>query len=312
MLKKKLTSFLNQGDLIEVIATAFPDNKYTTDVRNQKITQLGKNIKVEFIIPDNLFSSNNDHFFANDIDVMQQNLCASITNNKSKILWAYRGGYGTANLLPALSSIKKPENSKLLIGYSDVTALSIYLNLVWNWKTIHYHMLSHIIDETSAINNQEHFALLKKILFNEITSLKYKILPVNDNAKNITSNIEAIITGGNLSVIQTLIGTSYQPNLEDKILVLEDIGEEGYKVDRMLVHLSQAGLFNGIKAVIFGDFICNNKLHSKSCETAINRFANNAEFPVYRIKNIGHLDDSLPIVFGTNSVISLNSLEVYI
>src|SRR5690606_34603691 len=131
---------------------------------------------------------------------------------------------------------------------SDITALNIFLVQQWHWATLH---ASLAIDYLAP----ESIALLKQVLLGEINHLVFTgVEPLNALATQ-DQLIEGVITGGNLTLVQTSIGTAWQLNTQDKILLLEETNERGYRVDRMLEHLYQTKLFAQAKAVILGDFI---------------------------------------------------------
>jgi muramoyltetrapeptide carboxypeptidase len=155
----------------------------------------------------------------------------AFTNNISKAIWAIRGGYGAAKLIPFLDELSPPKTNKLLLGFSDITALHLFLENKWHHASLHCAVINQLI------NNPELLYELKPILFGEEVQIIYdQLIPLNDLAK-LNEIINATITGGNLSIVQTSIATSWQINTENKIIFLEDVGEEGYRIDRMLNQL---------------------------------------------------------------------------
>ncbi len=176
-------------------------------------------------------------------------------------LWCARGGYGATHLLPFLekASRKKKPKKKLLLGYSDATALMEFARTRWGWKTIHAPMPSlrtfSILPaaEWSQLLNLIDYEVLKKPL----KPTKFKLEPIF--IPKGFKKAEAPVVGGNLFVWNSLLGTPYVGKASGKILVLEEIGENMGRVNRMLHHLEQAGGFKGAKALVLGDFTdCND------------------------------------------------------
>ena len=114
------------------------------------------------------------------------------------------------------------------------------------------------------------------------------------------NKISAIITGGNLALITSSIGTIWEINTNNKILFLEDVGERGYKVDRMLLQLQQAGKFSDVKAIVFGNFSSSDRY----VNYAIRNFAeNHSNIPCYKTNKIGHGYFNYPIIYNKETKI---------
>ncbi|MGE3920577.1 MAG: hypothetical protein AB7F64_06500 [Gammaproteobacteria bacterium] len=119
-------------------------------------------------------------------------------------------------------------------------------------------------------------------------------------------HINTSVTGGNLTIIQTTIGTPWQINTDNKILLLEDIGERGYRVDRILEHLRQADIFKNVAAVLLGDFTPGYEPNGMSLiEPVLKRFAEACDFSVVKINGIGHNYINYPMPLGTISELIL-------
>ncbi len=123
-----------------------------------------------------------------------------------------------------------------------MTALNLYFQQHWQWPILHS---APAPDKFSP----ESMSILKKIIFGELQEIQFKGVVLNDHAMK-NKSIESTIIGGNLSLVQASIGTSWQINAKDKIIFLEDVGEKGYRIDRMLEHLRQASIFKGVAAVL--------------------------------------------------------------
>ncbi|MGI4851560.1 MAG: S66 peptidase family protein [Janthinobacterium lividum] len=219
-----------------------------------------------------------------------------------KVIWAARGGSGMTSLMPRLKSwmttLVSPPSYKLLIGFSDITALHLLLHQEWGWPTLHGPTLACLtkdfLDETSIES-------LKKFLSDTAPEIyEENLRPLNDAACQ-ESLIEGSLIGGNHSLVQYSLGTWWQLNSHNKILFLEDVNEVAYRIDARLQHLDQAGLFQGIKALILGDF--NHRTSSIPEEIfktdyVLQTFAKKLSIPVFKMLGYGHTSQNKPLILG--------------
>jgi muramoyltetrapeptide carboxypeptidase len=244
------------------------------------------------------FHSNTDE---NRLEVLNK---ALYSDEKNLIIWCINGGYGSSKLIKFLDKQIKPKIEKIFIGYSDVTALHLFLSQKWGWKTIHGACLGELFKNNKNANNFIH--VLNLVLNNRRTvndNYFSDIIPLNISAKKFKDKFDNYeLTGGNLAIIQTSFGTNWQINIKDKILFLEDVGEEGYKVDRMLYHLKSTLELEDVKAIVFGEFIKSDEYMN----FAINDFANqNSEIPMYITNKIGHGKNNFPVVYNKKGLIDI-------
>jgi muramoyltetrapeptide carboxypeptidase len=117
--------------------------------------------------------------------------------------------------------------------------------------------------------------------------------------------------GGNLTVLAALVGTPYMPPLEDVVLVLEDIGERPYRLDRMLTTLEQSGFFRGVRAVVLGQF--TESLPGPDGVTADSVLAErlgSLGVPVLCNAPVGHVADNAPLLFGVDAIVDADAGRV--
>jgi muramoyltetrapeptide carboxypeptidase len=213
-------------------------------------------------------------------------------NDSIDVLWAARGGYGAGRLLPLLDGLTtklgKPKRKKLLIGYSDVTLLHEFVRERWGWSTLHAPM--------PAASN---FAKLDPREWHAIVELvKHKRPPLPWEAAILTWFHQPLVTttrapliGGNLSLWAALAGTPYQPASSGKIIFLEDIDEPFYRIDRMIVQIEQAGMFDGVAAIVLGDFTnCKDENN-----TRLARAGSDERVP---LRKVFELDEAMNEIFG--------------
>ena len=156
-----------------------------------------------------------------------------------------RGGYGSMRILPFLDFETIQENPKIFIGYSDISALLSVLHDRCGLVTFHGPVVT-----TLANASQETIAAMRTVLTsNTILELKpEKGIVIKPGAALGT------VAGGNLTTLCHLVGTPYTPSFNGKILLLEDLGEAPYRIDRMLTQMELAGCFEGLKGLVLGSF----------------------------------------------------------
>lgn len=283
---------LAKGDTVEIVAPASRcADSIIRDIKDALSSWGLKCIIAEDIFGDDLLCANED-------SKRLQTLTNALFNRETKGIICARGGYGSMRLIPGLLHLKPPLTPKFFLGMSDITALNFFLQQNWGWPIVHGALAR---DKFSP----ESIQALKSILFGEVRKVTFAATPLNEPAKN-TQDIKAPIIGGNLCIVQTSIGTPWQINLKNKMLFLEDINERGFKIDRMLQHLAQAGIFKEAQAIIFGDFIQGKEPDGSSLiEPVLHRFAKSCPIPVVAIQGVGHDYTSLPLPLGTNALLKL-------
>jgi muramoyltetrapeptide carboxypeptidase len=158
---------------------------------------------------------------------------------------AVRGGYGCLRLLPDLDITLIRQQPKMLIGFSDLTVLLSTVQQRTGLITFHGPMLTTL--PRSDRDSQESFFNL--LTGRSMPEIKVKGLEILKNGQ-----AQGRLLPGNLTSLTHLIGTPYEPDWRDTILVLEDIGEAPYRIDRLLTHLWAAGKLEQIAGLILGDF----------------------------------------------------------
>jgi muramoyltetrapeptide carboxypeptidase len=172
-----------------------------------------------------------------------------------------RGGYGVMRILPMLDFGVIRANPKIIIGYSDITALLVAITKLSNVITYHGPVASSTFDSFTV----DYFKkTLCKPITNEIITepILSEYTPISFSDSRMTTLSKGIakgrLTGGNLSMIVATLGTPYEIDTKDSLLFLEDIAEEPYRIDRMLTQLWLAGKLQQCAGIILGQF--------KNCE----------------------------------------------
>ncbi|WP_417905217.1 LD-carboxypeptidase [Candidatus Tisiphia endosymbiont of Micropterix aruncella] len=262
---------------------------------------------IQISIADNIIDDSSV-FSASTLEVRLQSFISALQNPDSNVIWAYRGGYGSMELIPFL----RPHmfnKYKVLVGFSDITALHLYFNQIIGWSSLHATVLDRIV---RGVNAQDHIYIINALLGNT-KNFTYDLYPINAIAKNLT-NRESIlgqILGGNLSMVQYSLGTNWQLNSTNKILIFEDVGERGYRIFARLEQLKQVGILEKSQAILFGEFTNGEEQDGRDLtQTAIQIAVENSQVPAFFIKDIGHIARNLPLPLGTSVVISQNKLLI--
>ncbi|AZA81368.1 LD-carboxypeptidase [Chryseobacterium lactis] len=221
-------------------------------------------------------------------------------------IWASRGGYGCQHLVQHLKLKNFTENPKWYIGYSDNTVIQSYL-LKKGFVSIH----GQTIKTSSFGVTDESYNGIFDILKGKTP--KYSLQPHKLNKKG---NIEGEVIGGNLALVYALLGTSYSFDFKDKILFIEDIGENFYALDRMIMSLELAGVFKKIKGLIVGGMTnMGDEKDNKSYEESFDEFAyqliseriSKYKFPVVFGFPNGHIKDNRPLLIGGNAKVKIDT-----
>ena len=287
---------LGQGDLIDVVAPAWPTSlsemqRGISFLKDQGfIVRLQKNILKKDLI------------YASDLISRREGFQKAIFAKDSKAILCLRGGYGCLHLLPFLIKWKKPKTCKVLIGSSDISVLHYFVNQQWDWPSLHGPMLSRLGDVNQSLKEKREFV---EILKGKNLTLNYKNLkPLNTPAKK-AQTIKAPSIGGNLMTLQSMIGTALPFKTKNKILFLEEVGEKAYRIDRMLHHFHLAGVFLGVKAIVLGDFL-HSEEHPSFMSRTLLHFFSSLKCPVFKGLPCGHGSLQRFLPFNTSCTIRSN------
>ncbi|MBC7419305.1 MAG: LD-carboxypeptidase [Bdellovibrio sp.] len=287
---------LQKGDLIEIIA---PGSAAPIEILEQGVQTL-KSWGYEVTYSPDLLKP--EMYLANSDEYRFESFKKAMTNKESKAVWCLRGGYGSIRILPQIEEMAVPKNKKLLIGFSDITSLHAVINQKWKWPSLHASLIDRLkLGKLTPENTAELQASLLNI---EFSALFKNLKPLNAAAKR-NKKITSSVIGGNLVVLVSSIGTPSQINTKDKIIFLEETGERGYRVDRCLQQMKQAGLFDQAAAVVLGDFINGLESDGKDMvpDTLKNFFAN-LKIPTFSGVQAGHAEIQRPLFFNTRSVLT--------
>lgn len=287
---------LKSGDSVELIAPA----SRCSDSQLNELKDLCASWQLNCIVKKNIFAD--DLLCANTDKQRLDHLKEALLNPETKAIICVRGGYGAMRLIPGLSDVHPPLLPKLFVGMSDITCLQLYLQQKWGWATIHGGAAPGRFSPASI-------ASLKSILFAEVESVEFPKLKALNHHARVPRMIESQVTGGNLTLIQAGMGTEWQMDGRNKLILLEEVAERGYRIDRMLEHLQQAKLFQGAFAILLGDFLEGNEPDGSSLiQPVLERFAKSCPIPVVQVQGVGHGRINFPIPCGTKTQLQLGEM----
>ncbi|MGH7160951.1 MAG: S66 peptidase family protein [Acetobacteraceae bacterium] len=233
---------LRAGDEVAIIAPAAsspPPDEPLLDRAVEVLEGWGLSVKVRA-------ERTCHHYLAGTDAVRAAHLHDALADPATRAIFAARGGYGTMRLFAHMNRRIKPAQ-KLLVGYSDITALHLAATVLWpELELIHGPNVAtnqFLAPEPAAETNRN---ALRSALFDS----GYEVdLPVEFLRSGQASGR---LRGGCLSLLAATLGSRFAPTMRDAILFLEDTNEAPYRIDRLLIQLRNAGLFAGVAGVVFG------------------------------------------------------------
>ncbi len=221
-------------------------------------------------------------------------LCAAIADPTIDGIWCLRGGYGAARLLPGLETHTVAAHPKALIGYSDITAL----HALWRRAGV----ASFHGPTARGVFTPFTLDSFRKALVQRTNSAGHGADAVVVRDGIATGQL----AGGNLALLASLCGTPWACDFTGAIVVLEDINEATYRVDRMLTQLHQSGALAGCAGIVFGHCTnCDEQSDdgSRALVDVLKDFADALEVPTLLGVPVGHIDDQWTLEFGANATL---------
>ncbi|MCZ7603829.1 MAG: LD-carboxypeptidase [Melioribacteraceae bacterium] len=297
---------LQKGDVIGIISPASsPLDSSLIEKGTSYLERLGYKVEIGKSVGKVLgYLAGSDAERLNDIHSM-------FRNKNIKAVFSLRGGYGSARLLDKLDYNLIRKNNKIFVGFSDITALQLAL----------YHKAGIITfaGPMVATNFSAEINSFSEEFFWDLITKNRKIGKLkNPNEEKFfvlnNGRGEGKLLGGNLSTIISIMGSKFFPSFRNSILMLEEINEPPYKIDRMFNQLRLANIFNSVKGIILGRFVdCYETDKSKntlSLNEIIVDYFKNLKIPViYNVKH-GHISDLITLPIGLNT--KLNASKGFI
>lgn len=220
-----------------------------------------RSLRLEPVIYPSCCFANRDGYMAASDAQRAEDINHAFADDTIDGIWCIRGGYGAHRLQPLLDTETIRKNPKWFGGYSDITALHLYLNQVCGMESYHCPMPS-----TEYSPDAYSLNWLKKALFGGLTG--ELTAPEGQRATTLVpGTASGVLCGGNLSLLAASLGSPWEIDTRGKLLFLEDIGEKTYRVDSMLTSLRNAGKFDDCAGIILGAWTdCPPELPERTLE----------------------------------------------
>lgn len=242
-------------------------------------------------------------------------LNAALADPRIDGIWCLRGGYGMTRILSGVDFAAARRRPKVVLGYSDITALLVPLYVETGLVTFHgpiaktemgpfarWH-LDRVVANVSAPGRLGRLAPPSETL-----------VPEKDRIATLTPGVaEGPLVGGNLTLLQCLLGTRWFPELRGSILFMEDVGEDVYSIDRMLSHLELAGKLSGLAGVLVGRFTELKKggdSGAMGLDQVLHRYFAPLRIPVAYGFPVGHIDEQWTLPIGVRARLDATAGEV--
>ena len=277
---------LTSGDRIRLVAPASPFAREKLVAGMEVIARLGFVPVVdqrEFI---------RRGFLAGDDRSRAERFSAALAEQETRAVWSIRGGYGITRLLPLLDIAQLKSHPKLLIGFSDVTAILNSLSAPDGFVTIHGPVVTQLPNLPLSARRWLHALISDPALDGRAPVGRLQVL--------VPGTAEGKLLGGNLSLLSSLCGTPFAPDFSDSILLLEDTGEDAYRLDRMFVQLLQSGAFRNVRGIVLGSLHqCRPAGGSRySARAVLARAAAALGVPLVAGGRFGHADFHVALPLG--------------
>tara|TARA_B110000503_G_scaffold42057_1_gene68943 strand:- start:54 stop:971 length:918 start_codon:yes stop_codon:yes gene_type:complete len=287
---------LKKGDVITIVSTARKISKEELIPSITIFESWGLTVK----FGKNLFAEH--HQFAGTAEQRIADLQAVLNDSESKAIVFARGGYGTVQLIDSIDFSMFQQHPKWIVGYSDITVLQNHINQNLGIETLHANMPISFPKE----GENESTTTIRQALFGDPYKIDFKL---EDGSMNLPKEQTATIVGGNLSIIYSLTGTASQVDTKGKFLFIEDLDEYLYHIDRMMMNLKRAGIFDGCVGVLVGGMSDMNDNAIPYGITAKEIIADNLkEFKIPIIFGVpaGHIKRNLALIMNREAQLKID------
>jgi len=266
---------LKPGAQICVVSPASPAEQGALDRGLAELTQLG-------FRPQLAEHAAGQHgYFAGSHKERWSDLTTSFSVGACDAVVCSRGGYGSTYLLDRVNASNFPA-TRILLGYSDVTALQAFLWQKLGWVTFYGPMVAAGFDKGAAGYDEPSF---RSATCQAAGGWQIEL----QGESMVNGTAEGVVLGGCLTMIETTLGTPWELDTTDAILLLEDRGMKPFQVDRAVMHLRQAGKFAHVRAIVLGEFPeCEAPVGSEDVRGMVGRFVKGWNVPVVWGAAIGH------------------------
>src|SRR5580692_146930 len=247
-----------------------------------------------------------DLYFAGSVARRKQELEEMFSRDEVRAIVCARGGYGANYLLPELDLATITAHPKIFVGYSDLTALLTRLTDAANLVTFHGPMVAKDWAHDGGVDLASWQAALSGTMPWDV--------PLNPDVVALSEGeAEGILYGGCLSILVASLGTPYEIKTAGTILFLEDVAAKPFQIDRMLMQLKLAGLFDNVRGIVFGEMLdcVQSANHEYTLQQVIARIVGDLGVPVAYGVRSGHVSkENITLPFGVNAWLKVHGGEV--
>lgn len=201
---------------------------------------LGRRYDLKF---DEKVISTRSGFLAGSDEYRLASLNSMISDDDCRAIIMARGGYGLTRILDGIDRTALRKHAKLIIGYSDVTAL---LSVCYRTGVAAVH--GPMVSDFGTLGDKD-----RRSLFNMLENPEPGVVCTGLETL-VAGAAQGPMVGGNLEVLSRLLATPFQPDFQGAVLFFEDVGESPYRIDRLLTHFEMAGVFSAVEGIVVGDF----------------------------------------------------------
>jgi len=274
------------GDEIRIVSPASAVEREYIEKSMKSLIGLG----YRATLGNNIFSVFNQ--FAGTDQERTADFQEAINDPQVKAIFCARGGYGSIRIIDKIDFSKLNKNPKWIVGFSDITVFHTLLNNTFKIETLHSPMPVNFESPQFV----ENFTQLNRILQGQ----KPKIV-IPGNSLNRKGHKKGTLVGGNLSILYSLQSTPYEIDTKNKILFIEDVGEQLYHLDRMLQNFLLSGKFKDLKGLVIGgmtDMQDKKRPFGKTPYEIILDAVKKYNYPVLFDFPAGHTDNNIPFILG--------------
>lgn len=290
--------YLVEGDEVGIVAISskITLSREESEQFIDKVRSWGLRVR----LGNHLFDQSGGWFPASDTE-RASDLQSMINDPAIKAVIFFRGGYGAVRALNYVDLLPLRKSPKWLVGYSDLTAVHAALRNI-RVESIHGTMPGSFVADSDGI---DYSALsLRSALWGELTEYQVAPHPLNNNGQT-----RGVLVGGNLTLIESINGTGLDFDLnKPSILLIEDVGENIYRIDRMLQTLQNAGKFKSVKGIIIGHFtdIEDEERWGKTVFELIKEYTIGLDIPVLFGFPAGHEQPNYSLYMGREVELTVN------
>jgi muramoyltetrapeptide carboxypeptidase len=288
---------LKPGDTIAFVAPAGP---VRSDAPLREYASRLEKAGYKVVIPESI--SRRSGFLAGSDDDRAAELNAALRDPKVRAIFPVRGGYGLTRILDRIDYAALRKDPKVITGYSDLTALHLAIAREARVVTFHSPMPLSDLAKTDAKYAFAAASFRRAIFADEYKKgvAGYAIEPPSGlkPSKLVGGKARGRLMGGNLSLICTTLGTPYAIRPEGAILLLEDVNEEAYRVDRYLSQLRLAGVLGKVAGVVVGDFSFKDEGERKEIGRVLRENLGRLKVPVVMNFPVGHTANNATLPHG--------------